>query len=73
MDSNITIKQKEVFDACISGDISVINNRIRRKYNLDFVNEEGQTPLIVATINNKLDIVKKIGEYKNWEKIHRQK
>jgi ankyrin repeat protein len=64
MDFNITIKQKEVFDACISGDISVINNRIRRKYNLDFVNEEGQTPLIVATINNKLDIVYKIGAYR---------
>lgn len=64
MDFIITNKQKEVFDACISGNISVINNRIRRNFNLDFINEDGQTPLIVATINNKLDIVKKLGSYK---------
>lgn len=64
MDFTYTNKQKEVFDACISGDTSIINNRIRRKFNLHFLNEEGQTPLIVATINNNIDIVKKLARYK---------
>ena len=65
---SITINNRNnVFEACINGDISIIQNRINRNINLDFCNKYGESPLILATINNKNDIVKKLCEY---EKIN---
>ena len=61
---SITINNRNnVFEACINGDISIIQNRINRNINLDFCNDYGESPLILATINNKNDIVKKLCEY----------
>jgi len=59
------ILKKEVFTACENGEISIINKYIKRNHNLDFANKDGQTPLIIATINNKQDIVKILCNYKN--------
>jgi len=61
MSSIGTISDK-IFEACTEGNLSVINKRINRKRNILFYNEYGQTPLIVATINNHNDIVQKICE-----------
>jgi ankyrin repeat protein len=58
----VTISDK-IFEACTKGDLNVINERINRKRNILFYNEFGQTPLIVATINNHNHIVQKICEY----------
>jgi ankyrin repeat protein len=61
---SITINNRNnVFEACINGDIGIIQNRINRNINLDFSNKYGESPLILATINNKNDIVKKLCEY----------
>ena len=62
MSSNVKIKDK-IFEACTNGNLSEINKSINRKRNILFYNIYGQTPLIVATINNQNDIVKKICEY----------
>ena len=61
------IVKKEVFTACENGDISVINKNIKRNFNLDFVNEDGETPLIIATIFNKFDIVEALCKYKKTD------
>ena len=70
MSSIVTIKDK-IFEACTEGNLIVINKRINRKRNILFYNKYGQTPLIVATINNHNNIVQKICEYdkKNIEEI----
>ena len=61
---SITINNRNnVFEACINGDINIIQNRINRNINLDFCNNYGETPLILATINNQNDIVKKLCDY----------
>ena len=62
MSSNVKMKDK-IFQACIEGNLDVINKLINRKRNLIFYNIYGQSPLIVATINNYNDIVQKICEY----------
>jgi ankyrin repeat protein len=61
---SITINNRNnLFEACINGDISIIQNRINRNINLDFCNNYGESPLILAIINNQNDIVKKLCEY----------
>jgi len=67
MQSILNNNRQKVFDACEHGDVSIISNRIRRNHTFDYINEDGYTPLIVATINNKLDIVKILC---NYEKIN---
>ena len=62
MSSNIKIRDK-IFEACTEGNLNVINKIINRNRNILFYNNYGQTPLIVAIINNQNDIVKKICEY----------
>jgi ankyrin repeat protein len=56
-------KRNKLLDACIDGDINHIENKINRNINLDFCNKYGESPLILATMNNKNDIVKKLCEY----------
>jgi ankyrin repeat protein len=61
---SITINNRnKVFEACVNGDINIIQNRINRNINLDFCNNYGETPLILAIMNNQNDIVKKLCEY----------
>lgn len=63
MKSTTINNRNKVFKACINGDIDIIQNRINRNINLDFYNEYGESPLILATMNNRNDIVKKLCDY----------
>lgn len=63
MTSFVKNKKQQIFEACEDGNVSIINKRIKSKKNMLFCNKYGQTPLIIASINNKNDIVKNICEY----------
>ena len=59
-----TNNRNDVFTACINGEISLIQKKINRNFNLGYYNKFGETPLILATINNHNNIVKELCKYK---------
>jgi ankyrin repeat protein len=59
-----TNNKNDVFTACINGEISLIQKKINRNFNLGYYNKFGETPLILATINNHNNIVKELCKYK---------
>jgi len=61
-----TIKNRNtILEACINGNIEFITYKMNRNIKFDFFNNYGETPLILASINNQNEIVNKICDYKN--------
>lgn len=48
---------KEMFDACINGNLELVKKICVCRSHISIVEEHGWTPLIVATYNNSIDIV----------------
>jgi ankyrin repeat protein len=46
------------FQACFKGNLNVISKSIKLGHNINLVNDLGETGLIIASMNNKVDVVK---------------
>lgn len=52
-------QQRKLFDACIAGHVDQVNDILMRSPSLlELVNNKGWTPLIVASFNQRLDVVR---------------